>query len=163
MQKITSFTVDHTKLEPGIYVSRVDCVAPVDGNITTYDLRTRKPNAGDYMTNVAMHTVEHMFATFVRNSDMGKNVIYFGPMGCRTGFYLVMADSCGDRDEENRRILALVKDVLGKIIAYDGPVFGQSEVECGNYRELDLEAGREECRRYLAVLESREWDFRYNS
>ncbi len=157
MQKITSFTVDHTKLEPGIYVSRVD------GDITTYDLRTRKPNAGDYMTNVAMHTVEHMFATFVRNSDMGKNVIYFGPMGCRTGFYLLMSDSCGDRDAENRRILALVKDVLGKIIAYDGPVFGQSEVECGNYRELDLESGREECRRYLAILEGRDWDFRYNS
>ncbi len=155
MQKITSFTVDHTKLEPGIYISRHD------GSITTYDLRTRKPNAGDYMTNVAMHTVEHMFATFVRNSDMGKNVIYFGPMGCRTGFYLVMSDSCGDRDEENRRILALVKDVLGKIIAYNGPVFGQSEVECGNYRELDLEAGHEECRRYLAILEGRDWNFRY--
>ena len=80
MERIASFTVDHTKLKPGIYVSRVD------GDVTTYDLRTRTPNAGDYMDNVTMHTVEHLFATYVRNSRIGKDVIYFGPMGCRTGF-----------------------------------------------------------------------------
>ncbi len=80
IEKIQSFTVDHDKLNPGIYISRVD------GNVTTYDLRTRKPNMGDYMDNLTMHTVEHLFATYVRSSAIGANVLYFGPMGCQTGF-----------------------------------------------------------------------------
>ena len=83
IQRITSFSVDHDKLIPGIYISRVD------GDITTFDLRTRTPNAGEYMDNVTMHSVEHMFATYVRNSEIKDDVIYFGPMGCRTGFYLL--------------------------------------------------------------------------
>ena len=83
MQKIASFTVDHNLLDPGIYVSRRD------GDITTYDLRTRKPNCGDYMDNLTMHSVEHLFATFVRNSEIRDSVIYFGPMGCQTGFYFL--------------------------------------------------------------------------
>ena len=134
MEKIASFTVDHRLLDPGIYVSRRD------GDITTYDLRTRKPNAGSYMDNVTMHTVEHLFATFVRNSSIKDSVIYFGPMGCRT-----------------------VLDVLEKICAYDGPVFGASEIECGNYRELELSRGKEECAKYLEVLKSKVNDFKYRT
>ena len=86
IQRITSFSIDHNVLVPGFYSSRVD------GNIVTYDLRTRRPNAGDYMTNSAMHSVEHLFATYIRNSEMGPDVVYFGPMGCQTGFYLLVKD-----------------------------------------------------------------------
>lgn len=151
MEKIASFTVDHRKLDPGIYVSRRD------GDVTTYDLRTRKPNNGDYMDNVTMHTVEHLFATFVRNSDIKDNVIYFGPMGCRTGFYLLV------RGESDEKVLSVVFEVLEKICAYEGEVFGASEIECGNYRELELSCGKNECRRYLEVLRSRTNDFKYNA
>ena len=106
LNRIASFTVDHDRLEPGIYVSRRD------GDVTTYDLRTRKPNAGDYMDNRTMHSVEHMFATFIRNSEIRDSVIYFGPMGCQTGFYLLT------RDVPDERVLEIVKDVLDKILAY---------------------------------------------
>ena len=149
MKKIASFTVDHNLLEPGIYVSRRD------GDITTYDLRTRKPNAGDYMDNVTMHTVEHMFATYIRNSEISENVIYFGPMGCRTGFYLLV------RGESDERVLEVVFDVLEKIISHEGGVFGASAAECGNYRELDLSSAKRECGRYLGVLRGKVNDFRY--
>lgn len=91
IRKIASFTVDHDVLREGIYVSRVD------GDVTTYDLRTRVPNAGDYMDNVTMHTTEHMIATYIRSSAIGDRVIYFGPMGCRTGFYLLVRNA--DNDE----------------------------------------------------------------
>lgn len=148
MKKITSFTVDHTKLREGIYVSRID------GDVTTYDLRTRIPNNGEYMDTTTMHTVEHMFATLVRNSEIADDVIYFGPMGCRTGFYLLV------RNADNQQILAVTKRILADIIAYDGPVYGASEIECGNYRDLDLEKGKEECRRYLKSLE-KEQSFEY--
>ncbi len=149
MDRIASFTVDHDLLTPGIYVSRRD------GDITTYDLRTRTPNAGDYMDNRTMHTVEHMFATFVRNSAIRDSVVYFGPMGCQTGFYLLTR---GVPDEE---VLAVTMDVLRQILAYEGPVFGASRKECGNYRNLDLGDAKRECARYLAVLESKNNDFRY--
>lgn len=148
MNRITSFTVDHDKLREGIYVSRID------GDITTYDLRTRVPNNGEYMDTTTAHTVEHMFATFVRNSEIAGDVIYFGPMGCRTGFYLVV------RNAENEKILAVTKRILADIIAYDGPVFGASRKECGNYLDLDLEKGKAECRLYLKALE-KEQTFTY--
>ncbi len=149
LKRIASFSVDHDRITEGIYVSRID------GDVTTYDLRTRVPNAGDYMDNVTMHTVEHLFATYVRSSSIGERVIYFGPMGCQTGFYLLV------RDAENAEILSVVKDILRKIIAHDGPVPGASRVECGNYKSLDLSLAKRECKRYLAVLESRENDFTY--
>ena len=85
MEKIASFQIDHRILPPGMYISRVD------GDITTFDLRVKRPNAGDYMSHLEMHSAEHMFATYVRNSEIASQVIYFGPMGCRTGFYLVVA------------------------------------------------------------------------
>lgn len=149
MQKIASFTVDHNKLTPGIYVSRRD------GDITTFDLRTRTPNSGAYMDNATMHSVEHMFATFVRNSEISDNVIYFGPMGCQTGFYLLT------RNVPDETVLAVTKDVLRKILAYEGEVFGASAVECGNYANLDLADAKKECETYLAVLENKVNDFKY--
>ena len=150
IQRITSFTIDHDTLRPGIYVSRVD------GDVTTYDLRTRTPNAGAYMDTRTAHSVEHMFATYVRNSAIADRVIYFGPMGCRTGFYLLV------RDTSNADVLSVVKDTLSKILAHEGDVFGASRKECGNYLDLDLADAKKECAAYLAVLnEKEEWSFCY--
>lgn len=149
IQKIASFTVDHNKLTPGIYVSRID------GDITTYDLRTRVPNSGNFMDNATMHSVEHMIATFIRNSEIAADVIYFGPMGCQTGFYLLV------RNADNEQVLAVLMDVLGKILAYEGEVFGASQIECGNYKNLSLDAAKQECAAYLAVLKAKNNDFQY--
>ena len=140
MRRIASFSVDHDYIVPGIYLSRVD------GDITTYDLRTRVPNAGDLMDNATMHSVEHMFATMIRNGELGENVIYFGPMGCQTGFYLLM------RDADHEKVLREIERVLEAIIAYDGEIFGKSRKECGNYINLDLELAKAECRRYLKAV-----------
>lgn len=151
MNRIASFSVDHDYITPGIYISRID------GDITTYDMRTRTPNAGDYMDNITMHSMEHMFATFIRNSDIGSNVIYFGPMGCRTGFYLLVRDTSPDT------VLKETEKALREIIGYSGEVFGATRKECGNYRELSLAAAQEEAKRYLEILESNDTDFRYKS
>ena len=149
INKIASFTVDHDLLTEGIYVSRID------GDITTYDLRTRVPNSGDYMDNLTMHSVEHMFATYVRASEIADSVIYFGPMGCQTGFYLLV------RNADNTVVLNTVKSVLDKIINHDGEMFGAVKKECGNYLNLDLSCAKVECRRYLEILNSKENDFLY--
>lgn len=150
MKRIASFEVDHRFITPGIYLSRID------GDITTYDLRTRKPNCGDFMTDSIMHTFEHLFATYVRNSDIGEKIIYFGPMGCATGFYLLI------RDAEHNETLKTVMWVLEKIIAHKGEVFGNSEIECGNYKSLNLEAAVGEAEKYLAALKVKEnHDFKY--
>lgn len=150
IQKIESFEVDHTRLVPGMYISRVD------GDVTTFDLRTRRPNAGDYMDNATMHTLEHLFATYIRNSNIGQAVLYFGPMGCQTGFYLLM------RNTTPVTVYREVLAVLRKILSHEGEVFGASEVECGNYRNLTLEAAKTEAKRYLNILEARgETDFSY--
>lgn len=140
MNKITSFQVNHKNIVPGIYISRID------GNITTYDLRVKKPNAGDYMSHIEMHTTEHMVATFIRNSSIADHIIYFGPMGCRTGFYLLTADL------DNKTVFNELKNVLEKILEYDGDVFGASEEECGNYKELDLNCAKKICKEYLHIL-----------
>ena len=149
IEKIASCTVDHDLLTEGIYVSRID------GDVTTYDLRTRVPNAGDYMDNLTMHSVEHMFATYVRASAIADRVIYFGPMGCQTGFYLLV------RNADNGETLATVKDVLSKIVNHDGEMFGAVKKECGNYLNLDLATAKTECKRYLDILNSKENDFLY--
>ena len=149
VKKIASFEVNHNLLCEGIYVSRID------GDITTYDLRTRIPNAGDYMDNLTMHSLEHMFATYVRSSEIAEKVIYFGPMGCQTGFYLLV------RDAENEDVLTVVKRTLSRIINHDGEMFGQSAIECGNYKNLDLSAAKIEAKRYLEILDSKENDFKY--
>lgn len=140
MERIKSFTINHNVLMPGFYVSRED------GDIITYDLRTRRPNMGDYMSNSTMHSVEHMFATIVRNSDIADDVVYFGPMGCQTGFYLVV------KNQEPKKVFDVTKNVLDQIIAYDGPVFGASAIECGHYENLDLEEAHVECKKYFEVL-----------
>ncbi len=149
VKKIASFEVNHNLLREGIYVSRID------GDITTFDLRTRVPNAGDYMDNLTMHSLEHMFATYVRSSEIADKVIYFGPMGCQTGFYLLV------RDAENGEVLEVVKRTLNRIINHDGDMFGQSAIECGNYKNLDLTAAKVEAKLYLDILESKENNFKY--
>ena len=149
MKRITSFTVDHDLIGKGIYISRID------GDVTTYDMRTRVPNAGDYMDNLTMHSLEHMFATYIRNSDIGDSVIYFGPMGCRTGFYLLV------RDIEPRTVLSEIKKALRGIAEEAEVMFGASRKECGNYLELSLEAAKREAAEYLATLESKDNDFKY--
>ena len=149
VRRITSFSVDHDKIVEGIYVSRID------GDVTTYDMRTRKPNLDDYMDNITMHSMEHMFATYIRNSALGGDVIYFGPMGCRTGFYLLV------RNADNEAVLKTVKEVLSKIVNEATEMFGATRKECGNYRELSLEAAKVEAKRYLDALNSRTQTFEY--
>ncbi len=143
-KQITSFSVDHDFIVPGFYVSRRD------GDINTYDLRCRRPNCGDYMDNLTMHSVEHMLATFLRNSKYADRVIYFGPMGCQTGFYLLM------RDTSDSESYALVKRVLKQTVEHGGEMFGCSRKECGNYKNLDLSCAKAECSAYLSALEKRE-------
>jgi S-ribosylhomocysteine lyase len=150
-KRIASFTVDHDYISEGIYISRID------GDIVTYDMRTRKPNMGEYMDNLTMHSVEHMFATYIRSSAIGADVIYFGPMGCQTGFYLLV------RGRENEDTYVAIIDTLKKIVDHDGEMFGQSRKECGNYKNLDLEAAKAECRRYLEALGDGMPDFKYRS
>ncbi|MBQ9758014.1 MAG: S-ribosylhomocysteine lyase [Clostridia bacterium] len=140
MEKIASFSVDHRFINEKIYISRID------GDITTYDVRMRKPNTGDVMSNALMHSFEHLFATFMRNSDIAENVIYVGPMGCQTGFYLLVRNAC------HEEVLSEVKKVLEKISVYNGAMPGASEIECGNYQNLDTALAKEEAARYLQKI-----------
>lgn len=143
MERIKSFQINHNILEPGFYISRED------DNVITYDLRTRKPNNGDYMDNATMHSLEHMFATYARNSEATEKIVYFGPMGCQTGFYFLV------KDLAPVEVFELTMEILEDIIAYEGPVFGASAIECGNYANLDLALAQKEAARYLEVLN--EW------
>ena len=149
INKIASFEVDHDKIGVGIYVSRID------GDITTYDLRTRVPNSEDYLDDVTMHSVEHMLATYLRNSAIGENVIYFGPMGCRTGFYLLT------RNLSNETVLYELKLALQKTINHQGEIFGGTKKECGNYKCLSLERAKIECKKYLDALNQKTQTFTY--
>ncbi len=141
MEKISSFRVDHDRLLPGLYVSRRD------GDVVTYDIRTRKPNGGSYMTNPVMHTVEHLFATYARNGSFGREVIYFGPMGCRTGFYFLVRDAVSAQD-----VISLVTGAFRFIASYEGEIPGAKRKECGNWMEHDPAGAREEAKRMLDVL-----------
>ncbi len=149
IERIKSFTVNHDKLLPGLYVSRID------GDVTTYDMRTRRPNTPDLMDNAVMHSFEHMFATYIRNGALGHQILYFGPMGCQTGFYLLV------RNADNAAVLAEIRVTLARILAHEGPVFGASSRECGNYANLDLKCAKSEAARYLAVLDERPVTFVY--
>lgn len=131
MERIASFTVDHNKLTKGMYISRID------GDVVTYDIRMKKPNGGDYLPNAAMHTFEHLFATFVRNTKYKDSVIYVGPMGCRTGFYLLLRDSISTSEAIN-----LVRDSFEFIKNYEGEIPGTTKIECGNYLEHDLNGAK---------------------
>lgn len=140
MEKIASFMVDHTKLEPGIYLSRED------RGVITYDLRFIKPNTPPFLSNKALHTIEHLCATYLRNSKFSENVIYFGPMGCRTGFYLLTLGLT------HKEVICLVKKTISDLSDYEGPIPGQSEIECGNYKELDLQEAKKELIKYNDVI-----------
>lgn len=143
MDKIASFTINHNILQKGMYVSRID------GDIITYDIRTKKPNGGDYMSNGAMHTIEHLFATFVRNSSFGKEVIYVGPMGCRTGFYLLMRKNVSVCDA-----ISLVREMFQFIINFEGEIPGSLPIECGNYLEHDISGAKDIARDMANVLKN---------
>lgn len=138
--RIASFDADHDVIVPGFYLSRVD------GDVSTYDLRTRTPNMGDYMDNLTMHSLEHLFATYVRNGALSDKTVYFGPMGCQTGFYLLM------RGHDHASALEETICVLEKILAHTGEMFGNTAKECGNFRNLSVSAAQLEAERYLKVL-----------
>lgn len=127
MKTIPSFQIDHNILTKGIYISRID------DDITTYDIRMREPNRETVMTNAAMHTIEHIFATYVRNTEFGDNIIYFGPMGCRTGFYLLLAG-----DYESKDIVPLMIELYEFIRDFKDEVPGASPKDCGNYLDMNL-------------------------
>lgn len=141
MKKIASFTVNHDTLEKGMYVSRVD------GDVITYDIRMKLPNGGDYLSPAAAHTIEHLLATFARNSDCANSVLYVGPMGCRTGFYLLLRD-----DVPYAKAIALVKDGMRFIADFDGEIFGSKKEECGNYLDHDLSGAKAIGKEMAAVL-----------
>ena len=141
MKRIASFSINHDILKKGMYVSRID------GDVITYDIRMKVPNAGDYVSNGALHTFEHLFATYARNSRFADSVIYVGPMGCRTGFYFLMRDNVSKVD-----VITLVKESFDFIEKFEGDIPGASHAECGNYREHDLAGAREVAADMLSVL-----------
>lgn len=140
MKKIASFTVDHNKLCQGAYISRID------GDITTFDLRFIKPNTPPFLKPYAMHTIEHLFATYARNSEYSENVIYFGPMGCMTGFYFLT------RDLELQTALDLIKDIVKKCRDHEGEIPGNSKIECGNYLAHDTQSAHEALCEYYDTI-----------
>ena len=141
MQKITSFTIDHLKLIPGVYVSRVDYAG--ESPITTFELRMTSPNDEPVMNTAEMHTIEHLAATFLRNhAEFGDKTIYFGPMGCRTGFYLLLSGKYESRD-----IIPLMQEMFSFIAAFEGEVPGASAKDCGNYLDMNLPMAK-----YLAKI-----------
>ena len=143
MEKIASFTIDHIKLQPGIYVSRKDAVG--SETITTFDLRMTSPNEEPVMNTAEVHTIEHLGATFLRNhSEYGPKTIYFGPMGCRTGFYLLLAGDYSSRD-----IVPLMIQMYEFIRDYKSPVPGASPKDCGNYLDMNLPMANYLAKRYL--------------
>lgn len=142
MDRIASFTVDHNKLLPGLYLSRRD------GSVVTFDLRFKKPNTGDLLTNAEMHSAEYLIATLLRNSRAREAVVYFGPMGCQTGFYFLFDStllSIADAVE-------LLKEVFSAAAEFDGEMPGKSAVECGNYINLDVELGKAVCKFYAELI-----------
>lgn len=143
MKKIASFTVNHDKLKKGMYISRVD------GDVVTYDIRMKKPNGGDYLGNGELHTFEHLFATYARNSEYSDSVIYVGPMGCRTGFYLLLRDTVSKADA-----IYLVKESFAFIRDFEGEIPGSRREECGNYKEHDLAGSKNTAADMLSVLEN---------
>ncbi|MDM8199717.1 MULTISPECIES: S-ribosylhomocysteine lyase [Allofournierella] len=142
MKTIASFTVDHDKLEKGMYISRVD------GDVITYDIRMVKPNGGVYLPNPAMHTFEHLFATYVRNSAYSDQIIYVGPMGCRTGFYFLTRDAMS-----GEQAIDLVRECFAFIADFEGKIPGSERKECGNYLEHDLPGAKATAADMCKVLE----------
>ena len=148
MEKITSFTIDHIKLQPGLYVSRKDQVGAE--MVTTFDLRLCKPNDEPVMNTAEVHTIEHLAATYLRNEPAWKErVLYFGPMGCRTGFYLLLKGDLSSKD-----VLTLVRDCFRFIGDYQGEVPGASAKDCGNYLDMNLPMANYWGKKYAALLDN---------
>ena len=143
MKTIESFLVDHTVLTAGIYLSRVD------GDAVTYDLRLKRPNVEKVLDNAPIHTIEHLFATYVRNSKYSESIIYFGPMGCRTGFYFIVRDNMS-----HEMVVSLVKEAFDFIAAYDEEIPGVSAKECGNYLDHDLDGAKREAAIYADAIKN---------
>lgn len=151
MKKIASFTVNHDTLEKGMYISRID------GDVVTYDIRMKKPNGGDYLNMSAAHTVEHLFATYARNSQYGDKIVYVGPMGCRTGFYLLTRDTL-----THTQAIALVKESMAFVRDFEGEIPGNKKEECGNYLDHDLLGAKKIGGEMYSVLKDwTEQDLRY--
>ena len=143
MEKITSFTIDHLRLQTGLYVSRVDCAG--QEKITTFDIRMTRPNVEPVMDTAAVHAIEHLGATWLRNDPQWKDrVLYFGPMGCRTGFYLLLAGEYKSAD-----ILPLVDGMFRFIAAFEGEIPGASAKDCGNYLDMNLPMARYHAEKYI--------------
>ena len=143
MEKITSFTIDHIRLQTGLYVSRVDCAG--QEKITTFDIRMTRPNVEPVMDTAAVHAIEHLGATYLRNDPQWKDrVLYFGPMGCRTGFYLLLAGLYESRD-----ILPLMDGMFRFIAAFEGEIPGASAKDCGNYLDMNLPMARYHAEKYI--------------
>ena len=148
MEKITSFTIDHIRLQPGLYVSRKDRIGAE--TVTTFDLRITKPNDEPVMNTAEAHAIEHLAATYLRNEpDWKDKVLYFGPMGCRTGFYLLLA---GDLSSQN--VLPLVRDCFAFIRDYRDAIPGASARDCGNYLDMSLPMANYWAKRYVTLLEN---------
>ena len=148
MEKITSFTIDHIRLQPGLYVSRKDKVGAE--TVTTFDLRLTSPNEEPVMNTAEMHTIEHLAATYLRNEPIWKEkVLYFGPMGCRTGFYLLLTGDYTSQD-----VLKLVADCFRFVRDFEGDVPGASAKDCGNYLDMNLPMAKYGGARYAALLEN---------
>ena len=141
MERIKSFAVNHDVMGIGMYTSRVD------GDITTYDVRMVIPNGGYYLSTGSAHTIEHLFATYARNSTLSDQVVYVGPMGCRTGFYLLV------RDMEPETAIRLTRESLQFVADFEGELPGNKKIECGNYLDHDLEAAKKDVLPLLAVLQ----------
>ena len=171
MKRIESFTVDHMTLLPGVYVSRKDSISPVgafgdpgaedNGSfsekeiypITTYDIRITRPNFEPVMSTGEIHTMEHIGATYLRNrADISSRVIYWGPMGCRTGFYLIMSGFI-----PAEKITEYMIDLFESVAAFEGAIPGASPVECGNYSDMDLPAAKVRAAKYVEILKKHEW------
>ena len=142
MERIASFTVDHNVLVPGLYYSRRD------GSVVTFDLRFKKPNTGDVLTNAEMHSIEHIIATMLRNSPAKDAVVYFGPMGCQTGFYFLFDNDLVTVEDA----VELIKKVFADAAVYDGEMPGKSAKECGNYVNLDVALACQQCRFYADLI-----------
>ncbi|MBE6996486.1 MAG: S-ribosylhomocysteine lyase [Ruminococcaceae bacterium] len=142
MERIASFNVDHNKLVPGLYYSRRD------GDVVTFDLRFKKPNTGDLLSNSEMHSAEHLIATLLRNSADKDAVIYFGPMGCQTGFYFLF----DNRQLSCEGAIELLQTVFSAAAVFEGEMPGKSAVECGNYVNLDVALGKAVCKFYADLI-----------
>ena len=153
MERIKSFTIDHMKLLPGVYVSREDKLFSENPDentylVTTYDIRITRPNFEPVMSTAEIHTIEHLGATWLRNNEeIRERVVYWGPMGCRTGFYLIMSGAIPVEE-----IKGIMKELFSFISVYEGKIPGATKEECGNYSDMDLPGAKKRAEKYLGVL-----------